>query len=102
MALNSGIRNAIGHSSYSYDSVPQLIRYYPKGQIGKGNEETMYLAEFARLCWNLFQNHILLNEAVYQIEKIYRMVKGARPLDPAIICAALKKSSGRSGDSHAS
>ena len=91
MALNSGIRNSISHSSYVYDAASQLIRYYPKGKIGEGREETMYLAEFAQLCCNVFQGHILLNEAVYQIEKIYRMMKGAKPLSPATLIPAIHK-----------
>lgn len=91
MALNSGIRNAIGHSSYVYDGATQLIRYYPKGKLGEGREETMYLVEFAQLCCNVFQTHILLNEVVYKIETIYRMIKGTKPTDPAVLIPAFEK-----------
>jgi hypothetical protein len=90
MALDSGIRNAIGHSSYRYEPVAQLIRYYPKGQIGKGEERTMFLTEFARLCWGLMQNHIQLNEVVYQIGKCYFIAQGAKP-NLVAIREAIKK-----------
>jgi len=93
MALDSRIRNAIGHSSYKYEPVAQLVRYYPKGRIGQGKEHTMFLTEFARLCWNLMQNHIQLNEAVYQIGKCYFIAEGDKP-SLATIRAAKKDNAG--------
>lgn len=102
MGLNPGIRNAIGHSSYQYDGIGQVIRYFPKGTLGKGDEVEMYLTEFTRLCWDVFQNHIHLNEAVYHISKIYYIQEGDVPMDPAKFREALANARKQQGGDESS
>jgi hypothetical protein len=89
----AGIRNAIGHSSYEYDVASQVITYYPKGTLGVGKEEAMTLLEFARLCLRIFQAHISLNELCYQLEKIYWISLGQKPVSPAIVKRAMRQAS---------
>lgn len=87
----AGIRNAIGHSSYRYDVPSQVITYYPKGTLGVGKEEAMTLLEFAQLCWQVFQAHISLNELCYQLEKIYWVSLGQKPVLPSIVKRAMRQ-----------
>lgn len=78
--LNNKLRNAIGHNSYKYDGINQLITYYPKGTVNTSHEYSLYLLEFVRECYNLFQTINNINELIYQLRKIYCLYKGDQPV----------------------
>lgn len=77
--LDNKIRNAIGHNSYKYDGVSQLISYVPGGKFDDKKAEKKHLLEFAYECWNLFLCLVNLSELVYIANKIYYMSKGIGP-----------------------
>lgn len=63
------IRNAIGHVTYRYDVMDQVIKYYPKANESGGKANTIYLAEFAQKCLNIFYALINTFELLYQLRK---------------------------------
>jgi hypothetical protein len=92
-SLESGIRNAIGHSSCTFNAPSQVISYRPKGHGGE--EKSMTLAAFAWRCWNLFQTHVVLNELAYQTEKMYWLSRGQKSVSRKVVARYLKKSKAR-------
>ncbi|MCK9442391.1 MAG: hypothetical protein M0Q13_13355 [Methanothrix sp.] len=83
--LNNKIRNAIGHNSYKFDGISQLIKFYPKGLQDESDVEEMYLLDFARCCWNLFLCIVDLYTLVYQTRKIFLVISGYSSIDPKLI-----------------
>ncbi len=82
--LDNHLRNAIGHSSYVYDGIKQIIQYYPSGEMNKGKMYEIYLLEFCMNCWDLFLSIFDLGELIYQTRKITFLLKGCKPIDPSL------------------
>lgn len=82
--LDNKIRNAIGHNTYNYNGVNQVITYYPSGCENQEDENKLYLLEFCQKCFNIFQSILTVSELVYQTEKIYYITKGHKPIDPSV------------------
>jgi len=83
--LDNRVRNAIGHNSYEYDGLTQLITFYPRGFEDKSNILRMHLLEFADSCLRLFLCLIDLYGLVYQTKKIYYVRKGYSSINPELI-----------------
>lgn len=92
---DNGLRNAIGHGSYSYDGVNQIIHYYPSGKQGKGIKEQIYLVEFIRKAWVQLQTIFILIELVYQTRKFYYVQHGIIPISSDIFKQRQKRKIGR-------
>ena len=82
--LDNQLRNAIGHNSYEYDVISQIVTYYPSGVVSEGKEEKIYLTEFADICWNIFLSLIDLSELIYTVRKCSYLAKGYEPIDPKL------------------
>ena len=84
LEVDNGLRNAIGHDSYTYDGVNQVISYFPSGQLGKGDAQTIYLIEFIQKTINLFYVLVALIELLYQTRKFYYVLHGITPISPEV------------------
>ena len=84
LEVDNGLRNAIGHDSYTYDGVNQVISYFPSGQLGKGDAQTIYLIEFIQKTINLFYVLVALIELLYQTRKFYYVLHGMTPISPEV------------------
>lgn len=76
--LHSHIRNAIGHTSVTYDPLTQLISFEDKHK-GKIHIEQIYLTEFANMCIENFCTLVYLLETVYQLRKFIFIENGDVP-----------------------
>lgn len=92
---DNGLRNAVGHGSYSYDGISQIIHYFPSGKQDKGTEEQIFLVEFMRKAWAQFQTIIILIELVYQTRKYYYIQHGIVPINPDVFERRQKRRVGR-------
>jgi preprotein translocase subunit SecA len=92
---DNGLRNAIGHGSYSYDGVTQIIKYFSSGKIQKGEEEQIYLVEFIQKTWFQFQTLIILIEIIYQTRKKYYVQHGTIPISQEGFIREKKEKIGR-------
>ena len=79
LEADNGLRNAIGHDSYSYDGVNQIVSYYPSGKMGKGSVESIYLIEFFQKALRQFYALTTLIELTYQTRKAYYVQHGISP-----------------------
>lgn len=93
--IDNGIRNAIGHDSYSYDGVNQVILYYPSGKTGKGDQCKIYLIEFIRKTLKQFYTMITLIELIYQTKKLYFVLHGITPISSSVVDRYRKSSISR-------
>ena len=82
--LNNEIRNALGHNTFEVDRFSQLITFYPSGKESTEKVVTMYLVEFAKQCWDLFQSATKLLELVYITRKAHYIGLGQKSVDPNI------------------
>lgn len=76
--LHSHIRNAIGHTSVSYDPLTQMISFEDQ-HMGKIHVEQVYLTEFAYMCIENFCTLIYLLEIIYQLRKLPFIEMGDTP-----------------------
>lgn len=81
---DNGLRNAIGHDSYSYDGVNQVIKYYSSGVVDKGDSRSLFLVEFIQKILSFFYSIIALNELVYQTRKFSYVQHGVIPINPNV------------------
>ena len=88
--LDNKIRNAIGHNSYKYDGVRQVITYFPSGRETASDAQRIYLLEFGRDCWNIFLCLVDLAELIYQTRKVHFVSLGQRAVHPSVFghCAS--------------
>lgn len=84
LEVDNGLRNAIGHDSYSFDGVNQVIGYFSSGQLGKGDKQTIYLIEFIEKTIDLFHMLVALIELLYQTRKSYYVLHGITPISPEV------------------
>ena len=84
LEADNGLRNAIGHDSYTYDGVNQVTSYFPSGQLGKGDAQTIYLIEFIQKTIDLFYVLVALIELLYQTRKFYYVLHGTTPIYPEV------------------
>ena len=84
LEVDNGLRNAIGHDSYTYDGVNQVVSYFPSGQIEKGDKQTIYLIEFIQKTIGLFYVLVALIELLYQTHKAYFVSHGIVPISPEV------------------
>lgn len=82
---DNGLRNAIGHGSYSYDGINQVIKYNSSGKQEKGATESIYLVEFIQKAWAQFQTLTVLIEIIYQTRKSYYVQHGIVPISPSVL-----------------
>ena len=80
---DDGLRNAIGHGSYRYDGVNQIISYYDNERKRK-ESKNIYLIEFIQKTLKQFRTIIILMELIYQTRKSYYGFKGLRTVNPEI------------------
>jgi hypothetical protein len=85
LEADNDLRNAIGHDSYTYDGVNQVISYFSSGQLGKGDVQTIYLIEFIQKTINLFYVLVALIELLYQTRKYYYILHGITPISPEML-----------------
>mgnify|MGYP001401799805 CR=1 FL=1 len=83
-ALDNKIRNAIGHNTYEYDGIEQIIYYDPVGNYNPSDIRKMYLVQFAEKCTAIFQTLINLWELVYQTQKHFYLSQGMIPVSPSV------------------
>jgi hypothetical protein len=93
--IDNGLRNAIGHGSYTYDGVNQIISYFSSGRNDKGELEQIYLVEFIKKEWNMFHTIINLFELLYQTRKLYYVLHGIVPINPKVFEQDKKRKIGR-------
>ena len=93
--VDNGLRNAIGHGSYKYDGVNQVISYYSSGKNEKGELHQIYLVEFIRKEWELVKTIINLSELLYQTKKFYYATHGIVPISPKVFAQVKKQKIGR-------
>ncbi|MBM7558235.1 hypothetical protein [Halanaerobacter jeridensis] len=78
--LDNKIRNAIGHNSYKYDAIEEIIYYDPsRNEFSKENAKEIYLLDFAIKCYKTFENFVNILELIYQTRMIYFMTEGLSP-----------------------
>lgn len=67
--MNTKLRNAIGHRSYTFDAASQVITYHPDGSsLGVALE--LPLGAFLEETWRIFETLVLnIGEVVYQVRK---------------------------------
>ncbi|WP_312635135.1 SEC-C metal-binding domain-containing protein, partial [Oscillibacter sp.] len=92
---DNGLRNAIGHDSYSYDGVSQTIIYYSSGTKGTGESDKIYLIEFIQKALGQFYTIIVLIELLYQTRKFYYVQHGLIPISPDVFERQEKRKVGR-------
>jgi hypothetical protein len=67
--MNTKLRNAIGHRSFTFDAASQVITYHPDGS-SVGPPLQMPLGAFLDETWRMFETLVLnLGEVVYQVRK---------------------------------
>ena len=86
--LRNDIRNAIGHNTFQFDVATQIVTIYQNGNGDDESAVSIYLMEFAKLCWDLFQSIILLAELIYQTRKVIYVSQGIKPIDPSVFTKA--------------
>lgn len=74
---DNDLRNAIGHGSWKYDGMNQIVTFYSSGSIGKGTEQKIYLIEFILKTLRQFKSILILSELLYQTRKLSYVYKGA-------------------------
>lgn len=84
LSLNSALRNAIGHGSYSVDGVNQVISFYPSRKKDESKKKSIFLIQFIEECWLLFQMLHVLNELVYQTTKFHLVFEGHAMVKPDV------------------
>jgi hypothetical protein len=92
---DNGLRNAIGHGSYTYDGVNQIISYYSSGKNQKGELDQIYLVDFIKKEWKMLQTVINLNELLYQTRKFYYVLHGIVPISLEVFEKGKKTKIGR-------
>ena len=92
---DNGLRNAVGHDSYSYDGVSQIITYYSSGKKGKGDSDKIYLIEFIQKALGQFYTIIVLIELLYQTRKFYYVQHGIIPISSDVFAQRQKRKVGR-------
>jgi len=95
LEIDNGLRNAIGHGSYTYDGVNQIISYYSSGKNEKGELEKIFLVDFIKKEWDMFQTIINLNELLYQTRKFYYVTHGIAPISAKVFEQSKKQKIGR-------
>ncbi|WP_283657216.1 hypothetical protein [Paenibacillus sp. RC343] len=83
-AVDNKIRNAIGHNTYEFDGVSQLIRYDPIGKNKPSDIRSIYLVQFAGKCLAIFQTVVHIWELLYQTEKTLYVSQGMNSVDPNV------------------
>jgi hypothetical protein len=69
--LDNQLRNAIGHSTFQFDGVNQIVVYYPDGEENIARKRTIPFIDFVRKCWRLSLDVLFnLGELVYQARKL--------------------------------
>lgn len=87
---DNGLRNAIGHGSYLYDGVKQVITYY-NSERKRGESKKIYLVEFIQKTLKQFRTIIVLMELIYQTRKNYYVFKGIKSVDPNVFFKKIKE-----------
>lgn len=83
-SIDNKIRNAIGHNTYEFDGVSQLIKYDPVGKNNPSDIRSIYLVQFASKCLSIFQTLSHIWELLYQTEKILYVSQGMKSVDPNV------------------
>lgn len=81
-SIDNKVRNAIGHNTYEFDGVNQLIKYDPVGKNNPSDIRSIYLVQFASKCLSIFQTVIHIWELLYQTEKILYVSQGMKSVNP--------------------
>jgi len=92
---DNGLRNAIGHDSYSYDGVDQCIIYYSSGKNGTGTPDKIYLIEFIQKALKQFYAILILIELLYQTRKAYYVQHSIVPINLDVLKTQKKQKIGR-------
>ncbi len=88
IALDSDhdLRNAIGHGSYQYHGLTQVLTFYGSGEMHKGDAKELYLLEFIEKTLKQVETLMLLLELVYQTRKGCLIFCEGIPLtDPSVL-----------------
>jgi len=94
--LDTKLRNAIGHHSYNYDGVNQIIVYYPSGNEVVSDRNEISLLTFTEKCWHLFESINNLAELIYQTRKIHLVSIGyTSNVDPSAFRSKTNTKTGR-------
>ncbi|WP_052191652.1 SEC-C metal-binding domain-containing protein [Cetobacterium sp. ZWU0022] len=88
---DNGLRNAIGHGSYTYDGVNQIINYYDS-ERKRGEPKKIYLVEFIQKTLKQFRAIIVLMELIYQTRKSDYVFKGIKSVNPEVFLKKMSKS----------
>ncbi|OME34921.1 hypothetical protein [Paenibacillus odorifer] len=83
-SIDNKIRNAIGHNTYEFDGISQLIKYDPVGKNKPSDIREMYLVQFAGKCLSIFQTVVHIWELLYQTEKHLYVSQGMKSVNPAV------------------
>ena len=75
LKYNAKLRNAIGHNDVEYDSVSQLITYYPNPK-DRTKRETEYLLQFELEAVHMFQGILSVSEYLYRLRELKFMQDG--------------------------
>lgn len=87
LATSAELRNVIGHiEAYDYDGATQTINYWPSCFRGKGVQKSIYLVEFIQNTLGLFETVIIINEIIFQIQKILYDINDNRHVSDALFC----------------
>lgn len=85
------LRNTIGHNSYRFDGVRQLIIYNPDPKGDESKVRNKEFVEFLQDCWSLFLIVVDLSELVYQTRKVNRVTLGDSFVHPDVFKRAARR-----------
>lgn len=75
LKYNAKLRNAIGHNDIEYDSILQLITYYPDPK-NRAKKDTEYLLQFELEALHMFQAILAVSEYLYRLQELKFMQDG--------------------------
>lgn len=76
--FDHSLRNAMSHSSTSYNGIEQIITYFPKGKEEQGKGKDIYLIEFIQKCIIQFSALMNIWELLYTMKKMKHTYDGEK------------------------